>query len=87
MLRQQSFQLVNRVVDIGSDRLRVYNLIGEGGFSDVYRAQSLTDNQFYALKKIRLVKGNYMAERHLRSEINVYKTIARHPNIVHLFKK
>ena len=38
MQRQQSFQLVNRVVDIGSDRFRVYNLIGEGGFSDVYRA-------------------------------------------------
>ena len=49
--------------------------------------QKLTDQMFYAIKKIRVLKGNIDAETHLRNECYAASKLGQHPHIVQLNEK
>ena len=87
MIRSPSISLSNRVVDVDGVKYRVIELIDDGSYSDVYKVQRLTDNNFFAIKKIRVLRGNLDAQTHLRNECHAASKLKKHAHIVQLFEK
>ena len=87
MIRKPSLSLANRIIDMDGTKYRVVEQIDDGSFCDVYKVQKLTDSMFYAIKKIRVLKGNEDAETHLRSECYAANKLGQHPHIVQLHEK
>ena len=58
MMHRPSLSLANRVLDLDGTQYRVIELIDDGSYSDVYKVQRLTDNNFFAIKKTRVLRGN-----------------------------
>ena len=51
--------MANKVVELGNGvKYKVMNRISEGQFADVYKVMRVSDNQFFAVKKLRLLEGN-----------------------------
>ena len=86
MFRQPSLSLSNRVVDLEGVQYRVVEQVGDGSYSDVYKVQRLTDSNFFAIKKIRVLRGNQDAEAHLQNERYAASKLGKHPHIVSLFE-
>ena len=64
-----------------SDFIKIDNL-GNGQFGDVYKMKSKLNGQMYAIKEVKIQKGNnksLMREEYIMGSIS-------HPNIVHLYK-
>jgi serine/threonine protein kinase len=55
-----------------------YQLIGKGGFGKVYRVFNNLDNQYYAIKQIRVSKENLT---HALNEIRILASIS-HPHVI-----
>lgn len=72
----QAEQVVGEVMN---NRYRVHEIIGEGGFSVVYRAQDQQTGKMVALKSLKFADGE-LSERFSR-EINLHLDL-KHPNIV-----
>lgn len=87
MIRSPSLALANRIVDMDGVKYRVFEQIDDGSFSDVYKVQRLTDNNFFALKKNRVLRGNVDATNHLKNECYAASKLGAHPHIVQLFEK
>ena len=79
--------LANRVINLSGTQYRVIELIDNGSFSDVYKVQRLSDNNFFAIKKTRVLRGNQAAEMHLKNECFAASKLGSHANIVRLFEK
>ncbi|KAL3319345.1 Serine/threonine-protein kinase plk4 [Cichlidogyrus casuarinus] len=62
-----------------------YNLLGNGGFADVYRARSRVTGQEVAVKIIEKAKirKNYLVNR-VRREVEIHSRL-KHPSIVELY--
>ncbi|PKU65555.1 Serine/threonine-protein kinase TOUSLED [Dendrobium catenatum] len=80
--RFNNFQVLNQ-------RYALLNLLGKGGFSEVYKAFDLVENRFVACKLHGLnvqwseeKKQSYI--RHAVREYNIHKTLV-HPHIVQLW--
>lgn len=80
--RFNNFQILNH-------RYALMNLLGKGGFSEVYKAYDLVDNRYVACKLHGLnaqwseeKKQSYI--RHAVREYNIHKTLV-HPHIVRLW--
>ena len=58
MIRSPSLSLSNRVVDVDGVKYRVIAQIDDGAYSDVYKVQRVSDGTFFAIKKIRVLRGN-----------------------------
>ena len=56
-------------------------LIGEGAYSSVYHVRRIADNDFYALKKVRMQKLSDKEKENALNEVRILASI-RHPNIV-----
>ena len=67
------------VGEVMNNRYRVHEIIGEGGFSVVYRAQDQQTGKMVALKSLKFADGE-LSERFSR-EINLHLEL-KHPNIV-----
>jgi serine/threonine protein kinase len=73
---RQSEPMVGTVMN---NRYRVHEIIGEGGFSVVYRAQDQQSGKMVALKSLKFADGE-LSERFSR-EIKLHLDL-KHPNIV-----
>ncbi|KAI7899782.1 kinase-like domain-containing protein [Cokeromyces recurvatus] len=60
----------NPTITIKRKKYKVINLLGEGGYSFVYLVQDESNNQYYALKKMRCPEGALADAMH---EIEMYK--------------
>ena len=78
--------MTNRTVDLSSMKVKVLDKIGEGAYADVFRVQRMSDNKFFALKKLRLVRDNYDAIANFKNENMTSKRLGRHENIVELIE-
>ena len=58
------------------------NLIAEGGYALIYKIQSVTDNKFYALKKITIQSSSH--KKQIKREIKIWKELSKYSNIVEL---
>ncbi|KAF2001169.1 serine/threonine kinase 16 [Amniculicola lignicola CBS 123094] len=67
---------------INSRSFKIQRLLGEGGFSYVYLVQDNSNQNLYALKKIRCPFGQESVALALK-EVEAYSLFAPHPNIIH----
>lgn len=75
--------LEGRLIEIGSEKLRVQNVIAEGGFSCVYLVHDAANvSKQYALKHIICQDGESLDLA--MKEIQVMKLLKGHPNVVTL---
>jgi NIMA (never in mitosis gene a)-related kinase len=58
-----------------------YCFIGEGAYSSVYHARRIADNEYYALKKVRMMKLSDKEKENALNEVRILASIT-HPNIV-----
>ena len=84
MYRQSTVSLTNRTVDLTQMKVKVLDKIGEGAYADVFRVQRVSDNQFFALKKLRLVRDNKDALNNFKNENTTSRRLGKHCNIVEL---
>ena len=57
-------------------------LIAEGGYSLIYKIQSVSDEKMYALKKITIQSPNH--KKQIKREIKIWKELSKFSNIVEL---
>jgi NIMA (never in mitosis gene a)-related kinase len=57
------------------------NLSGEGAYSSVYHVRRIADQDYYALKKVRMQKLSDKEKENALNEVRILASI-RHPNIV-----
>lgn len=67
---------------INSRSFKILRLLGEGGFSYVYLVQDTSNQQLFALKKIRCPFGQESVSLALK-EVEAYSLFSPHPNIIH----
>ncbi|KAF2806711.1 kinase-like protein [Mytilinidion resinicola] len=67
---------------INSRSFKILRLLGEGGFSYVYLVQDTSNQQLWALKKIRCPFGQESVSLALK-EVEAYSLFSPHPNIIH----
>ncbi|KAF2187775.1 serine/threonine kinase 16 [Zopfia rhizophila CBS 207.26] len=67
---------------INSRSFKILRLLGEGGFSYVYLVQDTSNQQLFALKKIRCPFGQESVSQALK-EVEAYTLFSPHPNIIH----
>ena len=81
--------MANKVVELGNGvKYKVMNRISEGQFADVYKVMRVSDNQFFAIKKLRLLEGNQDAITNLKNELTTFKSIDQsNEHIVKVFDK
>ena len=58
------------------------DLIAEGGYALIYKIQSVSDNKFYALKKITIQSSSH--KKQIKREIKIWKDLSKFSNIVEL---
>ena len=61
--------------------LNIYLPIGEGAYSSVYHVKRINDGEYYALKKVRMLKLSDKEKENALNEVRILASI-RHPNIV-----
>ena len=59
----------------------ILSKIGEGSYSTVFKAKRLSDDQIYALKKVKLLSLKEKEKRNALNEIRILASI-NHPNII-----
>jgi NIMA (never in mitosis gene a)-related kinase len=64
---------------------QIVSKIGEGAYSAVYKVKRVTDNQEYALKRVKLLNLNDKEKENALNEIRILASI-RHPNVT-LYKE
>lgn len=55
--------------------------IGEGSFSEVYLVLRVSDNQVYAMKKVKLQKLSSKEKENALNEVRILASIS-HPNVI-----
>ena len=58
------------------------NLIAEGGYALIYKIQSVSDEKFYALKKIVIQSPNH--KKQIKRGLKIWKDLSKFSNIVEL---
>lgn len=58
-----------------------YVTIGEGAYSSVYKVQRISDNQIYALKKVKLMNLSSKEKQNALNEVRILASV-RHPNVI-----
>ena len=55
--------------------------VGDGAYSNVFKVKRYEDNQFYALKKVKL---DHLSEKERENAINEVRILAsiKHPNVI-----
>jgi NIMA (never in mitosis gene a)-related kinase len=48
---------------------QIMSRIGEGAYSSVYKVKRLSDNQIYALKKVKLMNLNHKEKENALNEV------------------
>lgn len=59
----------------------VFEKLGEGAFSSVFRVLRKSDNQVYALKKVRFAPLKLKERENALNEVRILASVS-HPNIV-----
>ncbi|XP_019762219.1 cyclin-G-associated kinase isoform X1 [Dendroctonus ponderosae] len=77
---QNENSFVGQIVEISNVKLKIREVIAEGGFAVVFIAQDTATGKDYALK--RLLAADEEAKKNILQEINVLKRISGHPNII-----
>lgn len=60
---------------------QIISKLGEGAYSSVYKVKRITDGNFYALKRVKLMELNKKEKENALNEIRILASI-RHPNVV-----
>lgn len=55
--------------------------IGEGAYSQVFRARRIRDGKIYALKKVKIMELNEKEKQNALNEVRILASV-QHPNIV-----
>ena len=87
MIRQPSISLANRIVDVGGVKYRVLEQLDHGSYADVYKVQRVSDSIVFAIKKIRVMRGNTDAANHLKNECYAANKLKKHAHIVQMLEK
>lgn len=61
--------------------LKTHKILGEGAYSSVYKVRRLSDDQIYALKKVKLKNLSEAERLNALNEVRIIASI-RHPNII-----
>ncbi|XP_024081424.1 cyclin-G-associated kinase isoform X2 [Cimex lectularius] len=78
-----SNDLVGRIVEVDSLKIRIKRVIAEGGFSFVFLAQAVDSGKEYALK--RLMAADEETKQTIIQEINILKKLSGHPNVIQFY--
>ena len=70
------------LISINEKEYYLDNLIAEGGYAHIYKIQSVSDDKFYALKKINIQSSNH--KKQVKREIKIWKELSKYSNIVEL---
>mmetsp|Transcript_11336 Transcript_11336/g.9737 ORF Transcript_11336/g.9737 Transcript_11336/m.9737 type:complete len:107 (+) Transcript_11336:31-351(+) len=60
---------------------QVVSKLGEGAYSSVYKVKRLSDEQIYALKKVKMMNLSDKEKINALNEVRILASV-RHPNIV-----
>lgn len=86
---RSSFRDYRRVGTGGNERYQLLNMIGRGGFSEVYRAYDLENNQFCAVKihELSSEMSDQQRQSYIRRAMREYEIQKglKHPRVVTLF--
>ncbi len=63
------------------NNFQIYQKLGEGAFSTVFRVKRLSDGTEYALKKVRMMKLSEREKQNALNEVRILASIS-HPNII-----
>ena len=70
------------LITINEKEYYLDNLIAEGGYALIYKIQSVSDDKFYALKKINIQSPSH--KKQIKREIKIWKELSKYSNIVEL---
>jgi NIMA (never in mitosis gene a)-related kinase len=63
------------------DNFDIHRRLGEGAYSSVYKVTRKSDQQTYALKKVKLGRLSYKEKENALNEVRILASID-HPNII-----
>ena len=72
------FEIIKR---LGIYQYFAQNCIGEGAYSSVYHVKRYSDQQIYALKKVRMMKLSDKEKENALNEVRILASI-QHPNVI-----
>ena len=70
------------IISINEKKYYLDDQITEGGYSLIYKIQSVSDEKFLALKKINIQSPNH--KKQIKREIKIWKELSKYGNIVEL---
>ena len=70
------------LISINEKKYYLDDLIAEGGYALIYKIQSVSDEKFFALKKINIQSSNH--KKQIKREIKIWKELSKFGNIVEL---
>ena len=70
------------IIAIHEKKFYLDNLIAEGGYALIYKIQSVSDEKFYALKKIVIQSPNH--KKQIKRGLKIWKELSKFSNIVEL---
>ena len=70
------------IISINEKKYYLDDPITEGGYSTIYKIQSVSDEKFLALKKINIQSSNH--KKQIKREIKIWKELSKYGNIVEL---
>ncbi|GBG63769.1 hypothetical protein CBR_g39313 [Chara braunii] len=79
---KETGSLEGKIIEVGSLRVQVRDLIAQGGFSSVYLAKCVSTGRLYALKQ--MVCQDQESEQLIKKEIQTMLVLKGHPNILTL---
>ena len=59
----------------------ILSKLGDGAYSTVFKVKRITDNNIYALKKVKMQNLNKKEQKNALNEVRILASI-NHPNII-----
>lgn len=79
------YQEIVKLCKINNQVYQILNLIGKGGFSEVYQVMSLKEKKNYAMKQMNLANQDEESVKSLLNEIEVMKKLKNKPRCIQVY--
>eukprot|EP00743_Colponemidia_sp_Colp-15_P008072 GILK01008747.1.p1 GENE.GILK01008747.1~~GILK01008747.1.p1 ORF type:complete len:1674 (+),score=303.81 GILK01008747.1:56-5077(+) len=76
--------VAGKTLDVGGYRVKIRDVMGEGGFSYIFRVKEIAGPNMYALKRMVYDAHNRAMAVTAQREVDVLRRLSAHPNIVRL---
>eukprot|EP00742_Colponemidia_sp_Colp-10_P007229 GILJ01007769.1.p1 GENE.GILJ01007769.1~~GILJ01007769.1.p1 ORF type:complete len:1687 (-),score=295.75 GILJ01007769.1:212-5272(-) len=76
--------VAGKTLDVGGYRVKIRDVMGEGGFSYIFRVKEIAGPNMYALKRMVYDAHNRAMAVTAQREVDVLRRLPIHPNIVRL---